>query len=536
MKRKILTILGLFVLFDLVLVGAVFFMLPTNEIARLAEKNIEKALKQEQTVKIEDLSISPLMTATVEKFSLSPRNAAPIDESLAMEGGTFSGFYCAPYVEPQPVVIDEIFVNPDVFASLSKKYGGSFELKIQQGKVTGDVKTKGSVIEVKANGETISLNDFALFSNLSGMQIYGELGFTLRAILNAGLNPKDKTAETTEEEEKTKTEEDTAESADNATEKGKRSGRKNRPNRPNRKSHQTDNSESLLAEAHVNLNTSMTAICPKRLKLGGIPLDLPFTVFGNIEAELEVKDNKLIIHKLTSDGPDIKLDITGDVMLKSKTNASPRLNIHAVILPSETWVTENDMKVIYQMCEKHPDGSIELDLKGSVKRLKHECGTPIPEPVTEKPQKDEKSNDKSDNTKDDKSNKAKETKSDNTPSETERAKPASGRNRPERRLENNSDEQAVNRAESPSGRPARMMGNRSNEMRSEGGMRGPGRDRNSQRPRTNMQMPSDFRTRNVRVNQDMENIQNSVEADIRRHGRGRERMPSRNFDVVNNEE
>ena len=520
MKRKILTVLGVFVLFDLVFVVAVFFMLPTDEIARFIEKNIEKAMKQEQTVKIESLSISPLMTATVEKFSMEPRNVEPIDESLVMEGGTFSGFYCAPYVEPQPIIIDEIFINPDVIASLGKKFGGSFELKIQQGKVTGNVATKGNLMEIKANGETISLNDFALFSNMSGMQIYGDLGFTLRAILNTGLNAKTKP-------EAEKTDEDpakTAEIAEENTEGGdkkRRSNRKNRPNRPNKKTQSGGDEKSLLTEAHIDLNTSMTALCPKRLKLGNIPLDLPFTVFGNIEASLEIKDNKLIIHKLTSDGPDIRLDITGDVMLKSKTNASPRLNIHAVILPSESWVTENDMKVIYQMCEKHPDGSIELDLKGSVKRLKHECGTPIPEPVAETP-KDSKETE----SKDDKATKSKDTKNENSPKAKDDKTDKPRKNSPKKdnadgapQNSDASDESKVVRDEAFENSVMRVQESRSGRRaRPEGGVR---------RERSNVPAPSDFRTRHTRVNQDMERVQDLAGQDVKRYGRGRENMPNR---------
>ena len=52
---------------------------------------------------------------------------------------------------------------------------------------------------------------------------------------------------------------------------------------------------------------------------------------------------------------------------------------------NKSWVEDNDMKVIYQVCEKLDDGGIRLTLRGTTKKLKHDCGTPIPEPVVEAP-------------------------------------------------------------------------------------------------------------------------------------------------------
>ena len=43
------------------------------------------------------------------------------------------------------------------------------------------------------------------------------------------------------------------------------------------------------------------------------------------------------------------------------------------------------MKAIYQLCEKHDDGSIHLEVTGTTKKPKMDCGTPIPEPVAEVP-------------------------------------------------------------------------------------------------------------------------------------------------------
>lgn len=328
MRRKILTFIGVLLLFIVVFVLAIFWALPTESIRHLAEKTIEKQFKQEQSVEIEDLSISPLLNVTIKKFQMRPRNPEPIAENLRTAGGEFEGFWCAPYVEEQPFVIDKIFINPSVFKLIKKKPQGRFELDILDGKIKGELKSKGNLLEVSAAAQDISMNEFVLLSNLTKMQIYGNLEFDTRAVLEG----------------------------------------------------------SRLADVELELTAANTAICPKRLKLNTPSLpyfELPFTVFGNINATISVEKDKLKIHKLVSDGPDIKLDVKGSVTMKSPTNDLPRFDIEADITPSAEWMEANKMKAIYQLCEKLDDGSIHLSLTGTSKKPKIDCGTPIPEPVEE---------------------------------------------------------------------------------------------------------------------------------------------------------
>ena len=330
MRRKILLIAGIVVLFMIAFVGAIFWMLPTDSIRHLAEKTIEKQLKQKQSVEIEDLSISPLLNVTMKGFRMTPRVADMSAAALATEGGTFDGYYCAPYVEDQSFVIDKIFVSPTLSSLLSEKYAGKFELKLRDGIIDGSVKTIEKKKQLMASGKSISLNEFALLSNVTKTQLYGDLSFDLRATTDA----------------------------------------------------------NKLAELSVKMNSNNTVMCPKRFKLKarGIPyIAFPFTIFGNIVADIEIANDKIIINQLTSDGPDIVLKVTGDIMLKSSKNPDVRLNLVADIKPSQSWVEDNDMKVIYQVCEKLDDGGIRLTLRGTTKKLKHDCGTPIPEPVVAAP-------------------------------------------------------------------------------------------------------------------------------------------------------
>ncbi len=338
MRRKLLIGLLIGILFIIVFFAAIFFMLPTDSIRHFAEKTLEKQLKQEQSVEIDDLSISPLLNVTVKGFQMRPRNPEEIPENLHTAGGDFNGYYCAPYVEEQAVTIDKAFINPKIIPSIKGKPEGKFELTIQEGTIEGEIRSQDNAMEITADGENISLNEFTLLSNITKMQIFGGLGFNLRAVVE----------------------------------------------------------KKSVAEMHLTMKITASALCPKRIKLdmGGMPfIELPFTVFGDIDAELDLQKDKITIEKLTSTGPDIQLNVTGDVTLKSNKNASPRLNIVADIHPSEEWVTNNNMKVIYQLCEKHDDGSIHLRLNGTTKKLKPDCGTPIPEPVPDPEQKEKTDSD-----------------------------------------------------------------------------------------------------------------------------------------------
>lgn len=328
MRRKILLIVGLVILFVIAFIGAIFWMFPTDSIRHLAEETIEKQLKQKQSVEIEDLVVSPLLNMTMRGFRMTPRASDESSPVFATEGGTFGGYYCAPYVPEQSFVVDEVFVSPEILSLFSKNYAADFALKMQEGVIDGKVKTVEKKVQITAAGEGISLNEFALLSNLTRTQLYGAMSFDLRAVMDA----------------------------------------------------------NKLAELFVKMKSDNTVMCPKRFNLNvpSLPyIEFPFTIFGNISADIEVANDKIVINQLTSDGPDIVMKVTGDIVLKSSKNPDARLNIVADIKPSQAWVEDNDMKVIYQMCEKLDDGGIRLVLRGTTKRLKHDCGTPIPEPIPE---------------------------------------------------------------------------------------------------------------------------------------------------------
>lgn len=469
MQRKLLTIFGIFILFIVVFIVSIFLTLPTESIRHYLEKTLEKQLKYEQTVEIGDLSLSPLLNVTMKDFQMKPRSVQAVDEKFATKEGEFNGFWCAPYVEEQAFIIDQIFVKPKILKSLKGKPEGDFELTVQEGIIEGELRTASETMELTADGSNISMNEFALLSNLTKMQIYGTLNFDLRTVLN----------------------------------------------------------KSKLKELQLDMTALNTAMCPKRVKLnmGGVPyIELPFTVFGNIEANIEVKNNKVYISSLTSDGPDISLNVTGEIGLKSKETSVPLIDIRADISPSEEWVTENNMKAIYQICEKHDDGSIHLEVTGTTKKPKMDCGTPIPEPVAEAAAPSKKDDSKTDSSSKD-SDKKGDVKKKSIESEKRAPETAAvleedaQKSKALQAGEQNGSEQEkrVERRRVDDGRPVRPTMNDLNGERPKPTRMGVGR-----RPGGETGMRRDFEGMNLRGT---EKLDENIAREIGRRGRGKRARP-----------
>lgn len=418
MKGKFLFIIGVAILSIIAFVLSLFYFISNDDSLRYSvEKFIEKGLGQKQSVEIESIRVSPLLNVTARNFKITPREITTTRTPVS-SSDVIDGFYCAETIEDVPFVISEVFVNPSIFSSLMGYPTGKYKLTIDEnGYIEGEVvtslksededseeesaeedsespnarnarntragrnvknedteeenendadsskdspKTKQMVVTAKA--EEISLNTFSLLSNYAKMQIYGTLGFDINVV---------------------------AESQQQAAES---TNRKN----ARKKTSVSSSGKQTVNEVDANIKLSNTALCPKRIKLNisSVPyIDLPFTVLGNIQAEIEYRDGVLKIIRFASDGPDIMFDISGTIKLKTrkeqaKISSDPAININATITPSPEWVEANNMKMIYQLCRKQDDGSIKLTLTGTAKKPKHSCGTPIPEAPKAAPQKE----------------------------------------------------------------------------------------------------------------------------------------------------
>lgn len=385
MQRKLLLAIGLVALFIVTFVVAVFWAFPKDAVRHYAEKSLEKAMKGKQIFEIKDMSVSPLLTVTLNDVTMKPATFEQTPEYLMTAEGEYSGYYCAKYVEVMPFIIDQILVDPDVLKVATGIPNGQFEINLSGGSILGKLVTTKSLAQVEeretdnptdsedaakeetkprrkarkakdadeaddasaekpkrglpslkakksdplvmnlnAKGQQIDLNRFAILSNYTGAQFYGELNFDTRVKLE----------------------------------------------------------DNQLKSMDVNMTMLSTALCPKRIKvnMGGIPyLELPFTILGDIAGKIAIENGVVTINELKSSGPDLVVEVHGTVTLPNGKNVKePKFDLDIMVLPSEEWLETNSMDAIYQICRRQADGSIEVKLSGSGKRMKPDCGKPIP--------------------------------------------------------------------------------------------------------------------------------------------------------------
>jgi len=459
MQRKLLVGLGLVLLFIFVFVIAFVLVFPTDSTRHYAEQLVSKQLNNKQAVEIKTLKVSPLLNVTLKDISLTPISQDSSASTTTSKEGDYDGNYCPASVDVEPFVINEIFVNPSLFASLGGSPNGTFKITINKGTIDGSLKTKNAadaksdsedkdksadneaedqnadekksektsarsnrqtktaakskqMINVEAKGKALSLEDLTILSNTTHAKFFGELGFDTNVVL------------------------------------------------------QKTGAKTSLVMVTANLTSEGTSICPINLKLSnGIPISISYTQLGDINADIEVSDNKLTVNSITSTGPDIQLDVTGSISARAGSFTNGSLNIQAKITPSESWLADNDMDIIYQKCRRLDDGSIELKLTGPIKKPQTDCGTPIPiEKPAAAPKTEKKEETKSDKTKEKKSEKKTTEEKKKVEKPEENPEPAPGtpaeieEDKPKRRINRGSDDPARNR---PGGeRPVRNFGDK----------------------------------------------------------------------------
>ncbi len=480
MQRKLLVGLGLVLLFIVVFAIAFVVVFPLDSTKHYAEQLIAKQLSNKQTVKIDSLKVSPLLNVTLKSITLTPTEQEKVDSKSDVKEGDYKGYFCSAAVDIEPFTIDEIFVNPSVFSTIGGNPNGSFKISIDKGVIDGSFKTKTSsgpksdktdkdkaedkdqsadnagseqetdnkktekgsaknksaknkspkkqTINIEAKGKDLALENLTILSNMMRTQVFGELSFDANAVL------------------------------------------------------QKNGSKTSVAMLTVNVSSEGTAVCPKRIKnFGPLPFfDLPFMIIGDITGDMEMSEHKLTINSFVSTGPDIQIDLSGSIEFKANGTPGARFNLKAKILPSEEWLAENEMYVIYQACRRQDDGSIELKVTGPSKKPKMDCGTPIPvekpavakktekkeTPDPEKPKKAEKKP----------AEEKKKVEKPELPPEPAPGTPAEiEEDKPKRRINRGSDDPLRNRPNG--GRASRAFGDNPREGASTGDLprRGPGR-------------------------------------------------------------
>ncbi len=119
------------------------------------------------------------------------------------------------------------------------------------------------------------------------------------------------------------------------------------------------NLEKINGEARFNIaNLSV-----KNLKILG--LKLPDTFFDAVQSELRINDGRLNIKRLSLEGRELNIQVTGDIILTREINSSP-LNIVVRIKPSVRFEEEN--KIFFSMGKaKDSEGFYNINIRGTLR-------------------------------------------------------------------------------------------------------------------------------------------------------------------------
>ncbi|MBI3353668.1 MAG: type II secretion system protein GspN [Nitrospirae bacterium] len=119
------------------------------------------------------------------------------------------------------------------------------------------------------------------------------------------------------------------------------------------------NLEKINGEARFNIaNLSV-----KNLKILG--LKLPDTFFDAVQSELRINDGRLNIKRLSLEGRELNIQVTGDIILAREISSSP-MNIIVRIKPSVRFEEEN--KIFFSMGKaKDGEGFYNINIRGTLR-------------------------------------------------------------------------------------------------------------------------------------------------------------------------
>ncbi|MDX9722057.1 MAG: type II secretion system protein GspN [Myxococcota bacterium] len=338
--KAILLKLLLFPLLGLVaLVVFIFLTLPEDKLQLLVERNVEKALDHEYRVEMDGFDFSLLSGVRLERVMLSPRFTASEDDKLGTKPlpddpeAPENQYFCPASVDPVPMIIDSLWVDPSWFALLGGKFDGSFGLEAAGGSIAGSLGSSDGEDLLEASIESVALQRFTLLRNKLGMHLVGQLNGAAELSFGESMS---------------------------------------------------------LSGGFLSIDMRNVVLCPKRVAMTNpnVPFfDLPLTRMGNIKGRVEVKQRRLEFKDFQGEGEDMALQVQGSIQLPTPNIPKTRYDLRINLRPSEQWLQDNDMGILFTICRRFEDGSLQIVVSGEAGALKRDCikatntNTPAPRPA-----------------------------------------------------------------------------------------------------------------------------------------------------------
>lgn len=319
------------------LVAFVVFLLalfPEEHARNLVTRNVEKSLDYQYRVEMVEFDLGLFGGLDMKSVTLTPRfefeqvipqgqmmaSAAPIGAGGVGDAPSDKApddapqYFCPDQIDPMPVMIEAISVDPSLLGLLTGNLSGDFAVKVAGGTINGTAGSDAFAAEI----DDVVLQRFALLRNILEMHTIGRLGAKVDLELD---------------------------------------------------------DEGRLSGGNIAMDLSDAVICPKKFKVADprVPfIELPLTRLGDVSGEISISDSRRLEFKdFKGDGEDLALEITGHIQLATPQRPNAFYDLRIRITPSPAW--EQELVVLDTICQKGPDGSYQIVISGDSGQLKKDC-------------------------------------------------------------------------------------------------------------------------------------------------------------------
>jgi len=333
-------LLGLPLLGLIATVGFVFLTFPDDKAQLLVQRHVEKLLDYEYRVEASEFDVGIFSGLEMKSVNLTPRFTVDDDEVMGPEGGSGepaardpesleAKYFCPVRVVPVPMMFDRIAFDPSLTSLLSGALEGTFALGNLEGPFA--LEAAGGTLEgelvkgeegqtLKAKLDAIALQRFTLLRNKIGVHLVGQLFGDIDLQFGEGMS---------------------------------------------------------LAGGSIAMNLRGVVMCPKKFKVNmkNVPfLEMPLTRLGDLEGTVEVtKQRRLEFKDFKGEGEDMSLSVQGSIQLTTDRIPRTRYDLRIKLTPNDQWVEDNAMEILFKICRRFDDGSIQLVVSGEAGKVKKDC-------------------------------------------------------------------------------------------------------------------------------------------------------------------
>ncbi len=298
---------------------------PDAALKHLVLRSVEKALDHSYRVEAGEMRFGFMSGIEFKQVRMIPRFGADDEDDLpAMKGegarSDTGDHYCPVTVEPIPFFIDRMAMDLSWLALARGDMDVDFEIEAADGTIKGALGKEEGVQKLETKVDGVRLQRFTLLRNKMGLHAEGRLSGQVSL---------------------------------------------------------TFGDQMSLSSGKMTIVASDVVLCPKRFKVSmpNVPFfELPLTRLGDIAGEVVITpQRRLEFTRFTGEGPDMSFTVEGFIQLASPNFPKTRYEVRISLRPDPAWVQEHAMDILYKMCRRFDDGSVQFLITGQAGEVRRDC-------------------------------------------------------------------------------------------------------------------------------------------------------------------